>query len=78
MTDSSIDQALISEYSCRARHVLTKETWAQRRCIVGVGARQAKTNSAMVRASPPLSVVLVKGDVQTGGCWRLVPAGRPR
>src|SRR5579859_1300349 len=66
------------ELSCRARHVMTKETGAQRPCIVRLGARQAKTKSAMVRASPSLSVVLVKGDVQTGGGERLDRPRRPR
>jgi len=32
-----------------------------------MNARQAKTGSAVVRLSPPLSLVLVKHDAVTGG-----------
>ena len=36
-------------------------------CRLEFGTRQAKTNCALVRLSPSLSLVLVKRDVQNGG-----------
>ncbi len=47
--------------------MLRGRNWGRSGCIVQPSARQAKTGCTLVRGSPSLSMVLVKGDAFPGG-----------